>query len=57
VGCPGASSEPSSTPTSVAFEGSGDVGVLTVTNTFTAPTVAPEATPAAAVVATPNFTG
>jgi hypothetical protein len=62
VGCPGASSGPSKTPASVTFEGNGDSGLLTVTNTFTpAPaTVAPAtaaATPAAAVAVAPKFTG
>jgi hypothetical protein len=48
VGCPGASSGPMATPSSVTFEGNGDLGILTVTNTF----------PAAQVVAIqPAFTG
>jgi hypothetical protein len=49
VGCPGTSSGPSASPLSVTFEGNGDTGVLTVTNTFVAA--------APLVVATPKFTG
>jgi hypothetical protein len=48
VGCPGSSSGPAGAPASVVFEGNGDIGVLTVTNTF----------PAAQVVTiAPAFTG
>jgi len=50
VGCPGVSSGPSATPASVLFEG-GDVGALTVTNTFSPPPTPPP------VVVTPKFTG
>lgn len=70
VGCPGTSSGPSAMSATVTFEGNGDSGLATVTNTFTpvptmttnAPTTttpAPAApTPAAAAVAaTPSFTG
>jgi hypothetical protein len=53
VGCPGASSAPSATPASVTFEGNGDVGVLTVTNTFPTPT--PVVTPPVEIA--PKFTG
>jgi hypothetical protein len=54
VGCPGTSSAASATPASVTFEGNGDVGVLTVTNTFPAPQT-PVVTPP--VVIAPKFTG
>jgi hypothetical protein len=52
VGCPGASSGPSATPASVVFEGNGDVGVLTVTNTFPPPATAPPP-----ITIAPKFTG
>jgi hypothetical protein len=52
VGCPGTSSGPSATPASVMFEGNGDVGVLTVTNTFPPP---PLVTPPISIA--PKFTG
>jgi hypothetical protein len=55
AGCPGASSGPMSTPSSVTFEGNGDVGILTVTNTFPTPTPTPA--PAQAVAVQPAFTG
>jgi hypothetical protein len=47
AGCPGASSGPAAAPASVAFEGTGDLGVLGVTNTFAPPPV----------VISPRFTG
>jgi hypothetical protein len=52
VGCPGASSGPSASPAVVQFEGNGDVGLVTVTNTFPTPP-----TPAPAAVVAPKFTG
>ena len=52
VGCPGASSAPSATPASVVFEGNGDVGVLTVTNTFPPTEVVP-----LPITIAPKFTG
>jgi hypothetical protein len=51
VGCPGPSSGPSASPPSVLFDGDGDVGVLTVTNTFPPP---PAVTP---ITIAPRFTG
>jgi hypothetical protein len=46
-GCPGAAAGPSATPLSVTFEALGDIGELTVTNTFLA----------SALLVQPRFTG
>jgi hypothetical protein len=56
AGCPGTTSGPNATSASVTLEGIGDAGLLTVTNTFPPPPP-PLATPSAAVVVQPTFTG
>jgi hypothetical protein len=56
AGCPGASSGPTATPTSVTFESDGDGGILTIANTFPAPPpVTPPITPPITIA--PKFTG
>ncbi len=59
AGCPGASSGPTATPASVQLQNDGDVGVLTITNTFPTPPT-PPSPPAEAplpVTIAPKFTG
>jgi hypothetical protein len=57
-GCPGPGSSPSASPRSVTLVGDGDIGRLRVTNAFPLPPEPPASpTPAAALVATPRFTG
>jgi hypothetical protein len=60
VGCPGASDGPRATPASVTFHSDGEVGVLTITNTFPTPPPPPPPPPSVAplpVTVTPKFTG
>jgi hypothetical protein len=61
AGCPGESSGPSASPRSVTLQSDGDVGVLTITNTFPAPPPPPPPTPPSAaplpVAIAPRFTG
>ena len=59
AGCPGASSGPAATPASVQLQNDGDVGVLTISNTFPTPPSPPESPTEAPlpVTITPKFTG
>jgi hypothetical protein len=59
AGCPGASSGPSASPRSVSLENDGEVGVLTITNTFPTPPPPPPPPPEAPapVAIAPRFTG
>jgi hypothetical protein len=56
AGCPGTSSGPSTTPRSVNLQNDGDVGVLTITNTFPTPPPPPPDTPEPIAI-TPTFAG
>jgi hypothetical protein len=56
AGCPGAASGPSATPASVHLQSDGDVGVLTITNTFPTPPAPPAVAPLPVTI-TPRFTG